>query len=81
MLPDIPFSETPHDPNMGPVPEVSAIDYHKTMFEGRLFKLLGDVTRENKLTLLEINQVFQKVSGIIADDLDETLSKHYTSRQ
>lgn len=62
-------------------PEVSGVEYHKTIFKGTLFNLLADATRENQLTLLEINQVLQEVCGVVADDLTEVLSKHYSSRQ
>lgn len=62
-------------------PVMSDIQYNKTLFKGRLFNLLGDVTKENKLTLLEINQVMQEVSVEVANDLNEVLSKHYVSRQ
>lgn len=72
----LPTPSTSDDP-----PVVTDIQYNKTMFKGRLFNLLGDVTKENKLTLLEINQVLQEVSVEVANDLNEVLSPHYASRQ
>lgn len=63
------------------IPDITDIQIAQAILEREMYKLVQGVVATNKLTLLEINQVVQKVSGQIASDLTDVLNPFYASRR
>lgn len=63
------------------IPDITDIQIAQAILEREMYKLVQGVVATNKLTLLEINQVIQKVSGQIASDLTDVLNPFYASRR
>lgn len=63
------------------IPDITDIQIRQAILEKEMYKLVQGVVANNKLTLLEINEVIQKVSGQIAKDLTEVLNPFYASRR
>lgn len=61
--------------------DVTDIQIAQAILEREIYKLVKGVVSSNKLTLLEINEVLQKVSGQVATDLTSVLNAFYASRQ
>lgn len=63
------------------IPDITDIQIAQVILEREMYKLIQGVVATNKLTLLEINEVLQKVCVQLGKDLTEVLNGFYASRQ